>query len=54
MDQNILHYCYDDYVTTNQQTQIKKTFSRDFACHIILKDLSKPITAKPPNSGHPK
>ena len=52
MDQNILHYCHDDYVTTNEQTQIKKAFSRDFACCIILKDLPKPITVKLPNSGH--
>ena len=31
MDENTLHCCYDEYVATNQQTQINKICCRDFA-----------------------
>ena len=45
-EQNILHYCYGDYVTTNQQTQISKTCCRNFtfqSFHIVGKNLPKLI-----------
>ena len=36
MDQNTLHYCYDEHMATNQQTKINKTCCHNIAslsCH---------------------
>ena len=44
IDQNTLHYCYGEYMTTNQQTWIKKTCCRDFESlpsDLTFKDLLK-------------
>ena len=49
MDQNTLHYCYDEHMATNQQTKINKTCCHNIAslsCHIIFKDLSKFIICR--------
>ena len=47
MDQKTLHYCYGNYMITNQQTLTNKIYWHDFAslpCHIVFKDFSKIIT----------